>query len=104
MSKLKQYTVAILKIYGPLILMFVCQDVCAIEVDGDAMDEAANKALKYINGYGVAGISLVAFAVGACFSVKSQTGGPISMGSGLAAAVPVGWLYYGGGKTLLLGM
>ena len=48
MTKLKQYIKAICKVYWPLMLMFVCGDAFAFEVDSDAMDAAANKAVNYI--------------------------------------------------------
>ena len=103
MTNLKRYAIAILKVYWPLILMFICNDAFAINAGDDEMDTLANNARKWVNGYVVTAISLLAFSIGGYYSATQHSATPIGLGGGIAAAVPLGWTYFGGGKTLLLG-
>lgn len=101
-SKLKQYLVAIIKVYWPLLLLLVCNDVFAIDSGDKGLDEVIKGGKKAVDGGFMVGVCLAAAVVGIIMAIMNQSLTPIAIAAVIIFAAKLFATYGGSTFTLTL--
>ena len=99
-SKLKQYLVAIIKVYSPLLGLFICNDVFAIDSGVDGLNAMATETTKAAKG-GFMPMAVVGAAVGGVGNaIWQQTLGSLAIAV-VIIVVAIGLFKFGGAAFTL---